>query len=66
MTLFSENIAKAENPEWEEFDNNRPHVHDWQTYITDEVRKHWAAIDLEARCVAIHIAESCAGLEEWD
>ena len=66
MALFEENIEQAENPNWEQFDNEWKHVHDWRTYITDEVREQWAVIDLEARCIAINIAQSCADQEHWD
>ncbi len=66
MALFEENIEQAENPNWEQFDNEFKHVHDWRTYITGEVREKWAAIDLEARCIVINIAQSCADKEHWD
>ena len=66
VALFKENIEQAENPNWEQFDSEWLHVHDWRSYITDEVRKQWALIDLEARCIVIHIAQACANKESWD
>ena len=66
VALFKENIEQAENPDWEQFDSKWLHVHDWRSYITDEVREQWALIDLEARCIVIHIAQACANKESWD
>ncbi len=66
MVLFEENIEQANNPEWDDFDSKLKHVHDWRTYITDEVRHNWECIDLEAKCIVIHIAQSCADNERWD
>lgn len=63
---FKDNIEQAENPNWEQFDSESKPVHDWRAYITDEVREQWAVIDLKARCIVIHIAQSCADQEDWD
>ncbi len=64
--LFEENKDSANNPDWEGYDDEWKHVHDWRTYITNEVRERWAAIDLEARCIVINIAQSCADEEHWN
>ena len=66
MALFEENTEKAENPNWDEFDNERKQVHDWRTYIMDEIREQWDVIELEARCIVIEMAQSCADKESWD
>ena len=64
-TPFKENIEQAENPNWEQFDSELKPVHDWRSYITDEVREQWDVIGLEARCIVIHIAQACANKESW-
>jgi hypothetical protein len=64
--MFDEHIEEAMNPNWEEFDKQWKHVHDWRTYITDEVREVWNDIDLEARCIVIHIAQASADSESWE
>jgi len=66
MALFEDNIEQAKNPDWEEFDKKYKRVHDWRTYITPEVRKQWDFIDLEARCIVIHIAQEVADSEHWE
>lgn len=64
MTL--DNIASAKNPDWEEFDRQFKHIHEWQTYITDEVRFNWNKIPLIGRCAIISCCEEMASNENWD
>jgi hypothetical protein len=56
----------ALSPDWADFDNRNKHVHDWRTYVTDEVRAIWETIPLEGRMALIHCCESAADREEWD
>jgi len=57
---------QAENPNWKEFDKQRKHIHDWRTYITEEVRVIWEDVSLIGRCAIISCCENVAGNEEWD
>jgi len=65
-SLPGEILSQAKNPDWDEFYKHNRHVHDWRTYITDEVRENWDNLNLETRCVAINIAQACADRENWD
>ena len=64
--LCEENKDQAESPQWGGFDKQWKHVHDWRTYVTDEIRAAWFDIDVAARCLIISIAQECADREHWD
>lgn len=56
----------AVNPNWEEFDREWKHVHDWRTYVPRDLRADWGMLPLIARCAVIHCCQEAAGREEWD
>ena len=58
-------MANALDPEWASFDADRKHVHDWRTYVTDEVRKQWEAIPVLGRCAVIDCCQDAADREHW-
>lgn len=62
----NEHIEDAKNPDWEAFDKEWTHVHDWRTYVTEDVRENWDSISLVGRCAVIACCEEAAGNEEWD
>ncbi len=64
--LCEENKEQAENPQWEDFDKQWKHVHDWRTYVTTEIRVAWFDIDVATRCLIISIAQEAADHEHWD
>lgn len=66
MNEILEHIKDAENPDWEEFNKAWKHVHDWRTYVTEEVRIMWELIPLIGRCAIISCCERVASNEEWD
>lgn len=59
-------LKEAQNPDWEIFDAEAMHVHDWRSYITDEVREMWFNIPLIGRCAVIACCENVASNEEWN
>lgn len=54
--------AQIHEPKWEETSR----VHDWRSYIPEEVRKIWTSIGYLGRRVIIIICENAAGREEWE
>jgi len=64
--LYEENKEEANNPKWEEFDKQWKHVHDWRTYINEEIRESWFDLSIQARCLVIEVAQECANREHWD
>ena len=63
---YNEYLKDAVNPNWEEFDKGFHRVHNWRTYITEEVRAHWNNISVIGRCAVISCCEAMADREEWD
>ena len=63
---YDEYIEEARNPDWETFDKKHMRVHEWETYITDEVRENWNDICLLGRCAIIACCQSVADNEDWD
>lgn len=63
---YEQYTAEAENPNWEVFDSKHKHIHDWRSYITDEVRENWFDISLIGRCALISCCEVVANDEEWE
>lgn len=63
---LSQYIESAKNPDWEEFDKEWKHVHDWRTYITEEVKTNWDKIPLIGRCAIISCCKEVASRENWD
>jgi hypothetical protein len=55
----------ANNPQWEEWDRQWKHVHDWQTYA-QKLRPFWNQLSLEARCAVVAVCEEAASREDWD
>ena len=66
MENLTVHIKDADNPNWKEFDAKDKHIHDWRTYITEEVRENWCLINLLGRCAIISCCEAMADNEEWD
>lgn len=67
IDLFSEYSEEAKKPNWSEFDDELgAHVHDWRTYITDEVRTIWFKLPLLSRCAIVACCEEMAHNEQWD
>ena len=66
LKFLHEYIDQAKNPSWEKFDAQYKHVHDWRTYISDEVREKWDLFTMESKCLAIHISQEVADREYWD
>jgi len=66
IKLVNEHYNEAVNPNWKEFDRQWKHIHDWRTYITDEVRTNWDKIPLIGRCAIISCCKETAGNENWD
>ena len=62
MDLFKEAVY----PNWEQYDKQTKHVHDWRSYITDGVRMAWFEIPLEGRIAVIEVAQECADGEGWN
>ena len=65
---YEEFVEKAENPDWEDFDKQWNHIHDWRTYVdyVEDVRKNWDSIPLIGRCAIVACCEEMAGNENWD
>ena len=59
-------IKMADNPDWDGFDNIVKPIHDWRTYVTDEVREMWETIRLAGRYAIVSICEEMASNENWD
>lgn len=66
MDFIEENKEEASSPEWGEFDSKWKHVHDWRTYITDELRQNWDSLSLETRCALVNCCQQCADAEIWN
>lgn len=64
--LFEEVVEQAVNPDWEGFNNMTKHVHEWRSYIPEQLEKRWFEIPLESRMYMIAVAEDAAGRENWD
>lgn len=50
-------------PKW---DVPRPRVHQWTTYISDELREMWPTFTPEQRAAIARNAAAIASDEEWD
>lgn len=64
--LVDKHKKDAENPDWKTYDAPGWRVHDWRTYITEDVRACWDALTLEAKCAVIDCCQDAADREEWD
>jgi hypothetical protein len=60
------NLEDVINPKWEEFDAKYKHVHDWRSYVTNEVRHLWFALSFETRVAVIACCEKAASEENWE
>lgn len=47
-------------------DNRDGHVHNWQTYITDEVKAVWDRLGDDGKFALYLVAKKAADSEEWD
>lgn len=56
----------ALNPNWAEFDSRKRHMHDWRTYVTENVRAIWDTIPVEGRMALIDCCDDVASREEWE
>ena len=67
MSMFSDMLSTRQT-EW--IDNpcfeNESRVNNWRNYVPDELKNHWSSMSVEARQVAIVMAESQSDKEEWD
>ena len=59
-------VKRINNPNWVEYFESSVHVHDWRTYIPDEIKGYWVALNEEAKYIAYAMAEMQASQEEWD
>lgn len=41
-------------------------VHNWRNYVPEEIKLHWEELSLETCLVVLVMAETIAGMEEWD
>jgi len=64
--LFPENKKEALQPNWEAYEKILVPVHDWRTYVSEEIRQNWKTLSIESRCIIINLAQSFADNEEWD
>jgi hypothetical protein len=54
------------NPNFEAFDKDHKHVHEWLSYISNTLRVLWDGFeDIEKAAIAAS-AEATAGHEDWD
>lgn len=65
-SLVEKHREAAENPNWVTYDAPGWRVHDWRSYITEDVRASWDAMPLEAKCAIIDCCQDAADREEWD
>ena len=61
-TDFAKVVETVANPDWGE----GGHIHNWKTYVPDELQEIWLELPAAARIVAFLFAESQAWDEEWD
>ena len=54
------------NPDWNEFNRTRKHVHDWRTYVIEPIREKWDHLSLETRYCVVVTCQSVADAEHWD
>lgn len=59
-------IKQCINPNWEEFDNQQKHIHDWRSYIPIHIRNNWIRLTMRERLLVIEVAQHAADQEEWD
>lgn len=58
-------LAHLENPQWEQVGWLEP-CHNWRHHIPEDVQDLWSRLPLEARMVALLMAEEQASAEEWE
>ncbi len=55
-----------ENPNWEEFESTFKHIHDWKSYVSDELKKHWCNIDEKSKAIFASCLQDIADREHWE
>jgi len=58
--------SEVYNPEWEKFHKQFKAVHDWRTYIPENIQKMWDSISIEGRLLMYEVADYAASMEHWD
>lgn len=59
---LSEIKRKVHNPKW----NQVCKVHDWRNYIDDGIKQIWEYLSIDAKLIAMIMAEKQAKEEDWD
>lgn len=54
------------NPIWEEHPTIINHVHNWQNYVSDDMKKEWNNFTIYQRVILGMNAQHFADNEEWD
>lgn len=54
------------DPEFERFDSQQKHVHEWLSYISSAMRLGWHNFSDEMKAAIAANAESIASNEHWD
>lgn len=58
--------SEVYNPQWEKFRKESKHVHDWRTYIPENIQKMWNDISVESRLMMYEVADYAASQEHWE
>lgn len=53
-------------PEFERFDKEKKHVHEWLSYISPALRALWSGFTHEQKAAIAANAENMASNEHWD
>lgn len=64
--MIGDNIWVEKEAESPNFDYRGKRVHDWQTYVSEELQEMWFDIDLKVRCAIIRSCQEQADAEHWD
>lgn len=66
MPIFDCDIADYADPNWAEHDAKLKHVHEWKSYIGEELRGMWGTFsDGQKKAIAAN-AQDIADREQWD
>lgn len=58
-------LVRLENPRWEQAGYLEP-CHNWRHHVPEDVQDMWDELPIEARMVALLMAEEQASQEEWE
>ena len=53
-------------PNWDDYNKEYKHVHDWRRYMNGALRVHWPHMTLISRAVVAVALQDTADKEEWD